>query len=135
MLLPETEDRTRLRVFTAACARGTAVRLISVLRFSVVCRVESGTLEDDPGTCSHHSFSLTSTFGAFSLSCIFHLMKFIKPVTAIAASVFVSWHSNPFQTLSIIVIALDGHTFTQAEHPKQPRLTRALPLTSILILR
>ncbi len=97
--------------------------------------MESGTLEDDPGTRSDHLFSRTSAFGAFSLSSIIHLMKFIKLVTTILAFVFISWHRNPFQSMSIIVIAPDGHTFMQAAHPEQPLLTCALPLPSILILR
>ncbi len=96
--------------------------------------METGTLEDYSGTCSDHFFSSTSALRAFSLSSIIHLMEFIKLVTAIPASVFVSWHRNPFQSLSIMVIASDGHTFMQTAHPEQPRLTCAFPLPSILIL-
>ncbi len=98
-------------VFTAACVRGTAFRRVSALRFSVIVRVESGTLEDDSGTGSDQFFSSTSAFGTFSLSRIIHLMKFFKPVTAIVASIFVSWHCNPFQSIQTIVIAPEEQTF------------------------
>ncbi len=79
--------------------------------------MESGTLEDNPGTCSDQFFSSTSTFGAFSLFSIIHLMKFIKLVTASSTSVFVSWHHIPFQSMSIMVIAWEEQAFMQAAHP------------------
>ena len=97
--------------------------------------MESRTLEYDSGTCSDHFFSGTSAFGTFSLRGIIHLMKFIELVTAIAASVLVSWHSNPFQSISIMVIAWEEQAFMHAPHPEQPCLTYAFPLPSILILR
>ena len=122
-------------IIAAACTGGAVTRLISTLRFSVVGRMESGTFEDDTGARPDHFFSRIPAFGAFSLSSIIHLMEFIKFVTAISASVFVSWHHNPFQSISIIVIAREGQTFMQAAHPEQPCFTYAFPLTSILILR
>ncbi len=106
-----------LSVFTAACARRTAFRRGITLRFSVIVRVESGTLEDDSGTGSDQFFGRTSAFGAFSLSRIIHLMKIFKPVTAIVASIFVSWHCNPLQSISTIVIAPEEQTFKPAAHP------------------
>ena len=96
--------------------------------------MESGTFEDDPGTCSYQFFSSTSAFGTFSLCSIIHLMEFIKLVTAISTSVLVSWHRNPFQSMSIVVIAWEEQAFMQAAHPEQPRLTYALPVRLILIL-
>lgn len=131
--LEKTATRDK-RLIVKAAGAGRAAARSCTLRFSVVVCMESGTLEDNSGTCSDHSFCRTPAFGAFSISGIIHLMKFIKLMTAIAASVFVSWHCIPFQSVLVMVIAWEEQAFMQAAHPAQPRFTYAFPLALILIL-
>ncbi len=119
----------------AAGTGRAAVRFVSTLRLGVICSVESGAFEDNPGSCPDQFFSRTAAKGTFSVIRIIHFVKFLKLVTTIAAFIFVSRHTDSFQTLSIIIIAAEGQTLLHFAQPSHPRLILALPFRLTVILR